>query len=169
MSNATSDVSNLLQECETVAENSLYNAQAHFFLADSKEKQALWLLVVPSFVAGICGLLTALSLPQWLGAFSAAGGLVATVASVLGIDKQPTVHRNAASQWTALRHEARSLHQTMFKELPRDQFLAEVRRIDDRYVALCQALPPTNRKSFETAREQVKAGIHEPDFKEKVR
>src|SRR6266403_32476 len=122
MNNAASDVSNLLQECKTVAENSLYNAQAHFFLADSKEKQAWWLLIVPSFVAGICGLLTAVGLPQWLGAVSAAGGLVATVAGVLGIDRQPTVHRNAASQWTALRHEARSLHETLFIELPRDQF-----------------------------------------------
>jgi hypothetical protein len=167
MSSGSNDASNLLQECETVAENSLYNAQAHLFLADSKEKQALLLLVVPSFVAGICGLLTAVGLPQWLGAVSAAGGLVATVAGVLGIDKQPTLHRNAASQWTALRHEARSLYQTMFKELPQDQFLAEVRRIDDRYVALCQALPPTNRKSFETARKQIKTGTHELDFKQK--
>jgi hypothetical protein len=167
MADSLNDVTNLLQECETVAENSLYNGQAHFFLADSKEKQAVWLLVVPSFIAGICGLLTALGFPQWLGALSAAGGLVATVAGVLGIDKQPTVHRNAASQWTALRHEARSLHQTLFKELPREQFLAEVRRIDDRYISLCQALPPTNRKSFETAREQINAGTHEPDFKQK--
>jgi hypothetical protein len=168
MSNGANDVSSLLQECEAVAENSLYNAQAHFFLADSKETQARWLLVVPSFVAGICGLLTALGLPQWLGAFSAAGGLIATVVGVLGIDKQPTVHRNAASQWTALRREASSLHQTYFKELPRDQFLAEVRRIGDRYIALCQALPPTNRRSFDTAREQIKAGVHEPDFKKRV-
>jgi hypothetical protein len=151
-----------------VAENSLYNAQAHFVLADSKEKQGTWLLIVPSIVAGICGLLTALGLPQWLGAFSAAGGLVATVAAALGIDRMPTIHRNAASQWTALRHEARSLNQTMFQELPHEQFLAEVRRIDDRYGALCQALPPTDRKSFETAREQIRAGAHEPDFREKV-
>lgn len=134
MTEISNGVANLLHECETVAENSLYNAQAHYFLADSKERQAMWLLVVPSITAGICGLFTALGLPHWLGAFSAAGGLIATVAGVLGIDKQPTVHRNAASQWTALRHEARSLHQTMFRELPREQFLAEVRRIDDRYI-----------------------------------
>ena len=152
MTEGADSLSNLLQECETVAENSLYNAQAHFFLADSKERLGVWLLIVPSIIAGICGLLTAVGLPSWLGAFSAAGGLVATVAGALGIYKQPTAHRNAASQWTALRHEARSLHQTFFRELPRAQFLAEVRRIDDRYSSLCQALPPTNRKSFEIAR-----------------
>jgi hypothetical protein len=168
MVEGSESLGNLIQECETVAEDSLYNAQAHFVLADSKERLGVWLLIVPSIVGGMCGLLTAVGLPPWLGAFSAAGGLVATVAGVLGIDKQPTVHRNAASQWTALRHEARSLHQTLFKELPREQFLAEVRRIDDRYNTLCQALPPTNRESFETAREQIKAGTHDPDFNRKV-
>lgn len=163
MGDGSNDVSNLLHECETVAENSLYNAQAHFFLADSKERQALWLLVAPSLVAAVCGLLTAIGLPQWLGAFSAAGGLIATVAASLGIDKQPTSHRIAASQWTALRHEARSLCEVYCKELPREQFLAEVRRIDDRYGTLCQALPPTDRKSFETARKQITKGTHEPN------
>lgn len=162
------DLTNLIEECRTVAEDSLYNAQAHYILADAKERQGWWLLVAPSIVAGVCGLLTAVGLPSWLGAFSAAGGLVATVAGVLGIDRQPTTHRNAASQWTALRHEARSLHETFFEELPRDQVLAEVRRIDDRYNSLCQALPPTNRKSFEAARKQIKAGTHESRFKGKV-
>ena len=121
MSDATDDLNNLLDECETVTENSLYNAQAHFFLADRKERQGVWLLVIPAFIAGFCGLLTAVGLPHWLGAISAAAGLVAMVAGVLGVDRQPTSHRIAASQWTALRHEARSLRQTMFKELARDR------------------------------------------------
>lgn len=163
------DFANLLHECETVAENSLFNAQANYILANSKERQGRWLLVAPSILAGICGLLTAVGLPSWLGALSAAGGLVAGVAAALGIDKQPTAHRNAASQWTALRHEARSLHQTFFRELPHEQFLAEVRRIDDRYNSLCQALPPTDPKSFEAARKLINSGAFEPDFNRKAR
>jgi hypothetical protein len=165
MDSSSGDISNLVQECETVAENSLYNAQAHFILADSKENRGRWLLIVPSSVAAICGLLTALGLPGWLGAFSAVGGLVVSIASILGVDKQPTSHRNAACQWTALRHEARSLSETFFKELPREQLLAEIRRIDDRYIALTQALEPTDRRSFEAARAQIQSGYHKPDFK----
>lgn len=159
------DIANLLHECQTVAENSLTNAQAHYILADSKERQGRWLLIAPSILAGLCGLLTAVGLASWLGAVSAAGGLVAGVAAALGIDKQPTAHRNAASQWTALRHEARSLHQTFFRELPREQFLAEVRRIDDRYNSLCQALPVTDKKSFEAAQKLVNTGAFEAGFK----
>src|SRR5947209_1175638 len=116
------DISNLLGECETVANNSLYNAQAHFILADSKERNGRWLLIAPSAVAAVCGVLTALGLPSWLGAFSALGGLIVSVAAICGLDKQPTAHLNAACQWTALRHEARSLCETYFKELPREMF-----------------------------------------------
>jgi hypothetical protein len=167
MNSGASDIGNLLRECETVAENSLYNAQAHFILADSKEKKGRWLLIAPSAVAGLCGLLTALGLPSWLGAFSAVGGLMVSMAAIFGVDKQPTAHRNAACQWTALRHDARSLSETYFRELPREMFFAEVRRIDDRYVTLCQVLEPTDSDSFEAARKQIKSGVHEPDSKPK--
>jgi hypothetical protein len=160
------DSSNLLKECQTIAENCLYNAQAHYILADTKERRVRCWLIVPSAIAGVAGLLTALSLPAWIGAFSALGGVIVTIAAILGVDKEPGASRNAASQWTALRHEARSLHETYFKELPREQFLAEVRRIDDRYNALIQALPPTDHKSFELARKQIKAGTHQLDFRE---
>lgn len=164
MVEATTDRTSLLQECETIAENSLYNAQAHFVLADAKENKARLLLIIPSAVAGLAGILTALGLPSWIGALSALGGFIVAIATILGVDKEPTANRNAACQWTALRHEARSLHETYSRELPREQFLAEVRRIDDRYIALSQALPPTDRKSFEIARKQIKAGVHDSDF-----
>jgi len=166
MSDSISDVDYLIRECDTIAENALYNAQSHYALADTKENQGFWLIVIPAAVAGICSLLVALALPPWLGAFGALGGTVATVAGILGVDRQPTAHRNAGSQWTALRHEARSLSQVMFRELPHQQFVAEVRRICDRYNALCQALPATDRESFETARKRIKRGSHEPDFKQ---
>lgn len=159
------EMNNLVRECETVAENCLYNAQAHFILADSKERKGRWLLIVPSAIAAVCGLLTALGLPGWLGAFSAVGGFMVSMAAFFGVDKEPTAHRNAACQWTALRHEARSLHETYFKELPREQFIAEVRRIDDRYIALSQALEPTDRQSFVAAREQIHSGTHQLDSK----
>jgi hypothetical protein len=159
------DRTKLIQECQTVAENALYNAQAHYFLAGSKEMRGRLLLVFPSAVAGVAGLLTALGQPAWLGAFAAIGGFFVTVATILGVDREPTAHRNAACQWTALRHEARALCDTWATEWPREQFVADVRRIDDRYLALNQALPATDKNSFEAARKQIQSGTHKPDFK----
>lgn len=155
------ELTNLVNECGTVARNSLFNAQANYLLAESKEKLGWWLLVAPSVTAGTLGLLVAVGLPTWLGAIAAAASAVAAVSATLGIDKQPTAHKIAASQWTALRHEARSLQEVFCHELPHEQFRAEVRRIDDRYNSLCQALPPTDRKSFEAARKLIEAGTYE--------
>lgn len=161
----------LITECKTVAENSLYNAQAHYEVADivkrRVQRKARWLVIVPSAVAGIAGVLTAVGLPVWIGAFSAVGGFLASVYSAFGESESPIKHCLAANQWTSLRHEARALSETYFKELPHEQFLAEVRRIDDRYTTLCQALETTDKEAFERARERVKSGIFVPDFREK--
>jgi hypothetical protein len=165
------NMDHLIAECQTVAENSLYNAQTHFELADiikrRAEKKARWLVIVPSAVAGIAGVLTAVGLPAWVGAFSAVGGFLAAVYSAFGESESPVRHRLAANQWTSLRHEARALSETYFKELPHEQFLAEARRIDDRYTTLCQALEPTDKEAFDKARERVKSGLFVPDFREK--
>ena len=171
MSDSENDLAKLAEECKTVAENCLYNAQAHYELAvivkKRVAKKALWLVIVPSAIAGVAGVLTAVGLPAWIGAFSAGGGFLASVYSAFGGEQSGTAHRIAANQWTALRHEARSLHETYFSELPHQQFLAEVRRIDDRYTTLCQALEPTDREAFDKARKRVKSGLFEPDFRDK--
>lgn len=169
MGDREQDLEHLIDECKTVAENSLYNAQTHHELASTvqkrADKKAIWMVIVPSAIAGVAGFLTAVGLPSWLGAFSAVGGFLAAVSTVLGGDKLHNRHCTAASQWTALRHEARSLHETYFRELPHAQFLAEVRRIDDRYNTLCQALEPTDNESFDKARERIKSGIFTPEFR----
>jgi hypothetical protein len=165
------NMDHLIAECQTVAENSLYNAQTHYELADiikrRAERKARWLVIVPSAIAGIAGVLTAGGLPVWIGAFSAVGGFLAAVYSAFGESESPIRHRLAANQWTSLRHEARALSETYSKELPHEQFLAEARRIDDRYTTLCQALEPTDKEAFEEARERVKAGLFVLDFRDK--
>jgi hypothetical protein len=165
------NMDHLIAECQTVAEDALYNAQTHFELADiikrRAAKKARWLVIVPSAVAAVAGVLTAVGLPAWIGAISAVGGFLAAVYSAFGETDSPVRHRLAANQWTSLRHEARALSETYFKELPHEQFLAEARRIDDRYTTLCQALEPTDKEAFDKARERVKSGLFVPDFREK--
>jgi hypothetical protein len=171
MADGEQGLEHLIAECRTVAENSLYNAQAHHELASTLQKRAdrkaIWMVIVPSAIAGVAGFLTAVGLPSWLGAFSAVGGFLAAVSTVLGGDTSHSRHCTAASQWTALRHEARALQETYFRELPHEQFLAEVRRINDRYNTLCQALEPTDKESFDKARKRIQSGIFDPDFRKK--
>jgi hypothetical protein len=56
------------------------------------------------------------------------------------------------------------LHESYWREIPHEQFVAEVRRIHDRYNSLIQILETTDNSAFEEARKKIKAGIFEPDF-----
>lgn len=154
----------LVDECRIVAENCLYTAQAHFVLAVKAERQSRWLLIFPSIVAAISGILVAIGQPGWIGAFAAASGLVAGVASALGVDRKATIHKQAGNLMTALRHEARALCDTYWLELEHQQLFVEVRRINDKYNCLIQALEITDSASFEKARKRIKEGFFDPDF-----
>lgn len=158
------EIAHLLEECRTVAENCLYTAQSHFEAVNPTRWRARLLLVIPAVVAAASGFLTAIGLPKWIGAFGAVAGLVVAVASILGVDREPAYHQQAGNLLTALRHEARALAETYWRELTRDQIFAEVRRINDRYNCLVQALECTDSKAFDRARKRIKAGRFEMDF-----
>lgn len=166
MNEERSVVQHLLDECATVAENSLYTAQAHFVDAERATQWARLLFLIPSGIAAVAGMMTSFGLPGWIGAFAAASGLVTGVASALGADRKASAHVRAGNLFTALRHEARSLCEAYAKELSREQLVAEMRRLDDRYSWLIQTLEPTSPKAFEVARKRVKKGLFTMDFAE---
>ena len=156
----------LVDECKTVAENCLYTAQAHFAMAEKATRQSRYLLIVPSGVSALAGILTSVGLPGWIGAFAAVSGLITGVSSAVGVDRKALSHKQAGNLFTALRHEARALYETYSLELPYEQFVAETRRINDRYNSLIQALETTDSAAFEVARQRIKAGYFKADFSE---
>jgi hypothetical protein len=91
-------------------------------------------------------------------------GLVTGLASIFGVDRKAGLHKQAGNVLTALRHEDRALHESYWREIPHEQFVAEVRRIHDRYNLLIQILETTDNDAFEKGRKKIKAGIFEPDF-----
>jgi hypothetical protein len=152
----------LLDECKTIAENCLYTATAHYILAAQAGWRARLFLLAPAAVAAVAGILTSVGLPGWIGAF-------ASVATFLGADRKEIAHKSAGNLFTCLRHEARALHETFHLSLPVDQFLAEVRRISDRYNCLVETTELTDDEAYEKARKKVKSGTFTPDFRENTR
>ena len=157
----------LFDECKTIEENSLYTAQAHYVLAESESKKKWIAIFIPSLLSGLAGALVAMGLPTWIGIIGALLGAVAAIASSLGVDQGVHSHINAGNIMTSLRHEARQLHEVFYKELSRPEFLAEVRRLADKYNHLRLALPPTSESSFAEARKRIHDGRFAPDFKKK--
>lgn len=156
----------LVDECKTLAENCLYTATTHYFMAAQASWRARLFLLVPAAVAAVAGILTSVGLPGWIGAFASAAGLVSGVATVLGAGQKETAHKSAGNLFTCLRHEARALNETFQPSLSNGQFLAEVRRLCDRYNCLVEATELTDDVAYEKARKKVKSGTFTPDFRE---
>jgi len=156
----------LVDECTTVAEHCLYTAQAHYAMASSASWHSRLFLLILAIVAAVAGILTSVGLPGWIGAFAAAAGLINAVAAWLGLDQSSTAHRAAASSFTCLRHEARSLADVFQHHLADEQLLSEVRRLCDRYNTLVTTTEPTNDQAYTAGRKKVKSGTFAPDFRE---
>ena len=163
--NSPDTVQHLLDECKIIEENCLYTSQAHFAMANKAEFQSRLFLIVPSCVAALSGILTAIGFPSWLGAFAAVSGLITGIASIFGVDKKAGAHKQAGNVLTALRHEARALHEAYWREIPHEQLVAEVRRIHDKYNSLIQMIETTDDSAFEKGRKKIKAGLFDPDFR----
>jgi hypothetical protein len=155
MNSSSKNIQHLINECKIVEENCLYTSQAHFVMADKAEFQARLFLIVPSCIAAISGILTAIGFPAWIGSFSAVSGLVTGLASAFGVDRKAGLHKQAGNVLTALQHEARALHESYWREIPHEQFVAEVRRIHNRYNSLIQILETTDNSAFEEGRKKI--------------
>jgi hypothetical protein len=158
----TSD--HLLAACRRIEENCLYTGQTHFAMASQKSKRAKgWLVLLPSAVSSLSGLIVALGAPGWVGAFAAVSGVVSGVATFLGVDKDVNAHENAGKLLTQLRHEAGALCDTYSPDLPQEQFAAQVRALENRYGAYVASLPLTDDKEFEKVRTRVRSGTFQYD------
>lgn len=154
----------LLAACQRIEENCLYTGQTHFEMALQKGKRAKgWLVLLPSSISSISGLIVALGAPGWLGAFAAVSGLVSGVASFLGVDKEATAHETAGKLLTQLRHEVRALADTYSPDMPLEHFAAQVRALENRYGAFVASLPLTENKTFEKVRAKIKSGTFQYD------
>ena len=155
----------LLDELQTVEENCLYTAQAHFAIAARKGQVVRSVYVGSAALAGIAGGLVAAGLPDWLGIVGAVCGVVGASCAALGADKEVHGHRVAANALTKLRHEARALRETFASGLSKSELTRDVKRITDGYNSLIQGLPPTDERAMQEAREQIQGGRFVPDFR----
>lgn len=158
------DAPHLVDECRTIEENCLYTAAAHHQIAADTERWVRWLKLVPAAIAAISGWAVLAGYTAQIGWFSILSGLATAMAVALDVDKRWRDHQDAARQFTVLRHDARSTHQTFAFEMERDDFAPAVKRLAERYNELVSRAPPTTEKAFEKGRKKVIAGIYAPDF-----
>lgn len=154
----------LEKELKNIKNNCTYSAETHHIIALSSKNKAMWFQVVAAVLTALSALLVVGQVVSaWWGFATFTTAVVTAVANVLNPLKNYYDHLNAAKNFTALKHDARALHETFGKNLSDERFSEKTQILHDRYNELIRIVPPTDKKSFEKAREVVGQGIHEPD------
>lgn len=160
-------IDDLSKACSKISEDSLYTAQAHFFCAKKWHTKSFWLVVVPSFMAGLAGFIVAMGGPSWIAAISALGGLITAVASWVGVERDSIRHEFAGKMFTSLRHEADVLNETLKNTMPPEEFKNHFLQLHKKYLLLSETLEITEDACLQKARENVQQGIFLYDFQQK--
>lgn len=72
-------------------------------------------------------------------------------------------HLLAGKNFTALKHDARALHETFSLGMDDAELAIEAKKLHERYNDLVKFVPQTDDKAFNLARGKIQQGIHDPD------
>ncbi len=89
--------------------------------------------------------------------------VMAAVSSVLNPNKNYEAHLEAAKNFTAVKHDARFMHEALSIRLVDDAFAVAVENLHTRYNDMLKTVPPTTPKAMAKAQEIIQTNIHEPD------
>lgn len=153
-----------LEECGIIQQNCTYTAETHHIIALSAKRKAVWFEVVPAIIAAFTSTLVAAGIAgEWLLPFTVVSAVISAVAAVLNPNKTHQEHLDAARNFTALKHDARFLRDSQSLKMNDDALCISVENLHQKYNELLKSVPPTDKDSFEKAREIVQSGMHEPD------
>ena len=153
-----------INECKQIQQNCLYTAEAHHQIAVFNRGLAYIFQVVPAIVAAISGSLVASgSQPTSKLWITVVASVITAITSVLDPNKKYQEHLNAARGFTALKHDARFLHEAQSHKLSDEAFTVCVEHLHEKYNDLLKATPATNKWAMRCAQKVVKADTHEPD------
>jgi hypothetical protein len=163
----------LLDECKLIQENSAYNEQIHFLLAERKLTQSRWFTLLPAIVAAISGASIALGAPIWIGWLGAIAGIASAIANILDPTREVQEHTNTAKRFTVLKNDSRSLHEVHWQFASETELHESVKKLSERYNELLSSAPLMSNAPFMTfeqvfnfASKRILSGTQEPDFKQ---
>jgi hypothetical protein len=158
-------IETLITECKQIQEDSTYTADAHHIIADGLSKRAFWCKLIPVSITVVSAMALLLGVPNWVSWITLLSGTVTMLNVFMEPEKKARDHLYAAKNFTVLKHEARSLHECFKDFISSNEFYHSVKQLREKYNSLVQSTPPTTENSFEKARERIKRGVHEADFR----
>ena len=155
---------NYINECKIIQQNSTYTAEAHHHMAIRFKRLAFWFEVVPAVCSAITGTLVSSGIVgNWLLIFTVMSSILTAITAILNPDKTYQQHLEAAKDFTALKHDARFLHESASTTMSDESFAIAVENLHNKYNDLIKNVPPTDSSSFDKAQAIIQKGTHEPD------
>ncbi len=145
-------------ECKTIEDNARYTATAHHIVANNSKGLSFWLESAPAVIASISGLLVVGQIvPVWWGWLTLVSSVVTATTSIIGPQKNYYENLNAAKSFTIIKHKARSLRESFSSFLSEDEYIKEVKNLNESYNQLILLTPPTQEKAYKKATKKIKA------------
>jgi len=160
------DLEHLINECKRIEGDSLYTGEAHYLIASAAGKLSFWVKAMPALASAVSGSVLLKGAPVWVAWFAVISGVVFALQAIINPDRKKAEHSRAGKMYTALKHEARSLYQTFYKEMDYDMFSTEVKILAEKYRVTNNLTPQTTNRAFEKGRKRIKNSRHTPDFEE---
>lgn len=163
------NVESLVTECKRIQEDSTYTAEVHHIISHKLHQRAFWCKLIPSSITVLSAFALIAGYPNWIAWVTLLSGAVTMLNVFMSPQEAARGHLFAAKNFTVLKHESRSLHESFRGFLTKDEFFNAVRLLREKYNLLVQFTPPTDdKKAFDKAHVRIKEGVHEPDFKSHV-
>lgn len=161
-------IGNLITECKQIEEDSMYTAETHYIIGSKLKIRAYLLKFVPPIITALSATVVMFSENNTFNWITLIGAIVSIGSIILEPEKQSRDHITAAKEFTNLKHEARSLHETFSKFMSETDFYHEVKRLREKYNGLTKCTPPNDdEEAWEKATSNIKSGRHRADFRDK--
>ena len=164
----TERVQNLINECKQIEEDSLYTAEVHYIIGHKQKVKAFWFKFIPALITISSSFGLLIGAPNWVAWITFFSALITITNILLKPEEEATNHFTAAKNFTALKHEARSLYEAFKDFIDENTFYHEVKRLREKYNIYATSTPPADdEKAWEKARENIEKGYHIADFRQK--
>jgi len=161
-------IKGLVTECKQLQEDSTYNAEVHYIMAGKLSRKAFWCKFIPVIISIFSAYQLAIGAPNWIAWITLISSLFLLLSIILEPERISREHLSAAKSFTALKHDARSLHESFATFMVEQDFYHDVKRLREKYNLLIQFVPSTGDKAaWELAAERIKKGVHIADFRGK--
>jgi len=160
------EISALRREAERLEEDAVYSSKGHFNAEDTWVRRNYWLGVPATVLGAIAGATLIKSQPEWATAFTLLASLLTGLMTFLKPNERAAMHRAAASQFLALRNDARFFREIdLLQSDSQNELTQNLKALSAMRNELNQKSPSIPRRAFIAARKGIEEGeaIHKVD------